>query len=125
MLQKIIDRVAQGFEKCFDEPQMEQMARNCKFVQRKSKLTGYVFVKTLVFGFIQYPKATLKQLCEIALDFGVTIKTQGLDQRLNAQAVVLMRQMLSRVLSIAIAQRQEVAEVLDQLFCPSTAAQLN
>jgi hypothetical protein len=114
VLEKIIDRVVQGFERCFDGRRIEQMARNCKFVQRKSKLTGCVFVKTLVLGCIQYPKATLKQLCEIALDFGVAIKPQGLDQRLNAQAVILMRQMLRRVLAMAKAQRQEVAEVLDQ-----------
>ena len=114
MLQKIINRVAEGFERCFDGPLIEQMARNCKFVQRKSKLTGHVFVKTLVFGCIQYPKATLKQLCQIVLDFGVTIKTQGLDQRLNAQAVILMRQMLKHVLCKAKAQCEEVAEVLDQ-----------
>lgn len=114
MLQKIISRVAQGFERCLDGPQIEQMACDCRFVQRKSKLTGYIFVKTLVFGCIQYPKATLKQLCQIVSDFGVTIKPQGLDQRLNAQAVVLMRQMLRRVLCIAKAQRREVAEVLDQ-----------
>ena len=116
VLDKIINCVAEGFERCFYEPQIEQMARDCKFVQRKSKLTGYVFVKTLVFGCIQYPKATLKQLCQIVSDFGVTIKPQGLDQRLNAQAVVLMRQMLSHVLGIAKAQRREVAEVLDQFI---------
>lgn len=114
MLEKIINRVAQGFERCFDGRLIEQMARNCKFVQRESKLSGHVFVKTLVFGCIQHPKATLKQLCEIALDFGVTIKPQGLDQRLNAQAVILMRQMLRDVLCKAKAQRREVAEVLDQ-----------
>jgi hypothetical protein len=114
MLQKIIDHVAQGFERCFDGPQIEQMARNSKFVQRKSKLTGSVFVKALVFGCIQYPQATLRQLCQIIADLGVTIKTQGLDQRLNARAVILMRQMLKRVLDRAKAQRQEVAEVLDQ-----------
>jgi hypothetical protein len=50
------------------------------------------------------------------LDFGVNIKPQGLDQRINEKAVVFMRQMLTRALSIARAQRREVAEVLDQFI---------
>jgi hypothetical protein len=128
VLQKIINSVAEGFERCFDGPQIEEMARDCKFVQRKSKLTGQIFVKTLVFGLIQRPKATLKQLCEIVLDFGVTIKPQGLDQRLNEQAVVFMRQMVTRALRLAKAQRKEVAEVLDRFtsvyFLDSTVISL-
>ena len=128
MLEQIIDRSAERLEDCFEEPQVEQMARDCGFVQRKSKLTGLVFLKTLVFGFIQYPRATLKQLCQACLDFGVNIKPQGLDQRINEKTVVFMQQMLTRALSIVRARRRKVAEVLDQFtaiyFLDSTTISL-
>lgn len=114
MLEDIIQHDAQGLEACFDESEVEQMARDCKFVQRASKLTGIIFIKALVLGFIQHPKATLSQLCQACLDFGVKISSQGLDQRITQEAVTLVKKMLQRSLTVLRAKRQEIAEVLDQ-----------
>ena len=100
MLEDVIRHGAQGLEACFDESQVEQMARDCRFVQRASKLTGIIFIKALVLGFIQHPRATLSQLCQACLDFGVQISSQGLDQRISQEAVTFVKKVLQRSLTI-------------------------
>jgi hypothetical protein len=76
--QKIIDFVEQVAEK---------MSHETKFVQRQSKMTGSVFVKTLLMGWMKNPQAGLTLLCKRAQDFGVKISPQGLSERFNAEAV--------------------------------------
>lgn len=114
MLEEIINQDAQAFETYFHDSQVEQIARDTKFVQRESKLTGLVFIKALTFGFTKYPRATLNQLCQFCLDLGVELSTQGLDQRINPKAVLFVQKMLERSLAVLRAERKEVAEVLDQ-----------
>jgi len=73
----------------FFEQTTETTARQVKFVVRRSKLTGAVFVQTLVFGWSEQPQAALNDLAETAADLGVAITAQGLDERITAAAVRL------------------------------------
>lgn len=114
MLASIIERNGQALNTFFSESEIERVARDCRFVQRSSKLTASITLKTLVLGFIQHPRASLNQLCQVCLDYGVLITPQGLDQRINGAAEAFVRQMLQRALIILRAKRQEVSEVLDQ-----------
>lgn len=96
------------------EPQVEKIARACRFVQRRSPLTGFIFLKVLIFGFIRHPRASLNQLCQTCYDLGVTISPQGLDQRLNEAAVTFLKELLAKALSVCRAHRRQVASALDQ-----------
>jgi hypothetical protein len=73
-----------------------------------------VFLKALVFGFIQHPRASLNQLCQICYDLGVIISPQGLDQRINETAVAFLKELLAEALSVCRAKCQQVAVALDQ-----------
>ena len=73
----------------FFEQTAETTARQTKFVLRRSKLTGAVFVQTLVLGSSEQPEASLNDLAEMAADLGVAITAQGLDERINSAAVTL------------------------------------
>ena len=57
----------------FFEQTAETTARQTKFVLRRSKLTGAVFVQTLVLGWSEQPEASLNDLAEMAADLGVAI----------------------------------------------------
>jgi hypothetical protein len=61
-------------------------ARASGFVQRRSKLTGPLFVQTLVYGWLAQPQATLVELCQGAATLGVAITPQGLAQRFTEAA---------------------------------------
>lgn len=61
-------------------------ARTTGLVQRASKLTGALFVQTLVFGFLAHPRSTRAQLATTAAALGVEITAQAIDQRLTEPA---------------------------------------
>ena len=70
-------------------------ARSSGFVQRASKLTGPLFAKTLVLGWLGNPDASLSQLCQVAGSLGLSISPQGLDERFDCSAVTFLRQLLA------------------------------
>ncbi|HEX2184860.1 MAG TPA: IS4 family transposase [Chloroflexota bacterium] len=72
----------------------DSAAHTARFVQRRSKLGGALFVQTLVFGWLGNPQATLDELAQTAATLGLTISPQGLDGRFSPQAAELVRQVL-------------------------------
>jgi hypothetical protein len=75
----------------------DKVARETKFVQRESKLTGSKFLLSWVVGFVQHPKASLNILCQVAEDIGVRVTKQGMQKRLTQAAVKFMEEMFERV----------------------------
>jgi hypothetical protein len=113
MLKGIIAHAAKAIEDYFRPEETNLAARAIKWIQRTSKLDGDVFLKTMVFGLIKHPQASLNQLCQTSHDLGVEITAQGLDERINAEAVVFLRERVCHALEGLRAQRQRVAEVLE------------
>lgn len=72
----------------------EELARPTGFVERKSKLSASVFAKTLVFGWLQVPQASLSKLAQVAAALGVQISPQGIDERFTSEAAELLRKLL-------------------------------
>jgi len=72
----------------------DNAARATRFVQRTSKLTGALFVQTMVFGFLSDREATRESLAQTAAALGVSISPQGLDQRLGEEAAHCLEQVL-------------------------------
>src|SRR3972149_1891181 len=68
----------------------EAIARQTKFVQRESKMTGALFLQSVVFGFEEQPRAGLTDLVETSDDLGVVITKQGLQARIT-DAVPFLR----------------------------------
>lgn len=83
----------------------EAAAKASGCVQRRSKLTGGLFVQTLVYGWLATPLAGVQQLSQMAGALGVAISPQGLDQRFTVQAAACLQQ----VLAVAV-QRLVTAE---------------
>lgn len=114
-------KMSQAFRTFFTQT-AETIARQTQFVIRRSKLTGAVFVETLVCGWSAQPTASLNALAETAADLGVDITAQGLDERINAAAVQLfetlaqesLRWFRQRVpLELAILRQFTAVEILD------------
>jgi len=73
----------------------DKVARETKFVQRESKMTGSKFLLVWVIGFLQHPKASLNILCQVAADIGVSITKQGIQKRLIPATVEFFEEMFS------------------------------
>jgi hypothetical protein len=77
----------------------EAIARKTKFVQRKSKLSGAVFLQSVVFGFEEQPDACLTDLIETSEDLGVAISKQGLQGRIE-NAVPFLQEMFEQAVRL-------------------------
>ena len=73
----------------------EALARVSGFVRRRSKLSGSVFVQTLVFGWLGTPMAGIGQLSRVAGALGVRITPHGLEQRFTKEAATYLQQVLA------------------------------
>lgn len=72
----------------------EKASRTTGFTKRNSKLTGALFVQTLVLGWLSRPEATLEELSQTAATLGVRISPQGLDQRFTKEAAAFLHAVL-------------------------------
>src|SRR5436853_7200582 len=102
-----VTTIAPKLQSFFTE-QADKMAQATKFVQRKSKLTGALFLQTLVFGFLNEPKASLTTLIETSDDLGVEISKQGLQERIQ-NAEPFLKQMFQA--SMALFRNQLPLEI--------------
>ncbi len=84
--------------KAFFGDTVNQVARETKFVQRKSDLDGLKFLQALVFGSIEKPEVSLNHLAQVCLDLDVDITPQGVDDRINAYSVAFMKEMFSQAM---------------------------
>ena len=71
---------------------VEKIARETKFVRRKSPITGQVFLKALVLGFLEKPAASLNEIAQSCLDVGVAVSAQAVDERINAFSVAFIQE---------------------------------
>jgi hypothetical protein len=93
-----VTTIAPKLQSFFTE-QADKIACATQFVQRKSKLTGALFLQTLVFGFMHEPKASLTTLIETSDDLGVEISKQGLQERIQ-KAEPFLKQMFQASMAL-------------------------
>jgi hypothetical protein len=91
MLEVVLTSAADGY------------ARSTGFVQRRSKLTGALFAKTLVLGWLHNPMASLEGLTQTTASLGLRISPQGLDQRFTPQGAALLKEVLNAAVSEVVA----------------------
>ena len=92
----------------------ERIAKETKFVQRESPLTGAVFAQALVSAWLADPQASEAQLAQAAAAVGVPITAQGLTARFTWPAAELMRRLLETAVSQVIAARPAALAVLNR-----------
>lgn len=93
----------------------DALARRTGFVQRESKLTGALFVQTMVLGCLRKPETKLGDLAQTAASLHLQISNQALDQRFTSAAADLLKEALNAAATTLIAA-QPVAIPLLQRF---------
>ncbi len=86
-IQQLEASLESQFQKHFSPEEIEESARNTKFVQRTSELCGYIFLSLIVFNSDSLAYESLNDLAgKLEIDHGVQITRQGLDERFNEYA---------------------------------------
>ncbi len=94
----------------FSEEELDQLAREAKFVQRESKLKGSIFLGLLVFHGESLKAQSLNDLT-INLDetYGIQMRKQSLHERFNRYALLFLKKALEKML-------QKHCEIIQSLF---------
>jgi hypothetical protein len=93
-----------------EQNQIEDLARSCGFVQKRSKITGVVFAFLLLIETRQIKPASLNELSTKLGLHGILVSKQGIDNRFNNAAAVFMQQLTDRALSAKI-DRKDVLDL--------------
>ena len=67
----------------------EALGKSTWFIKRK--FTGSTFIKTLVFGWMQKPEASLEELVQSGVLNDIEISSQGLDKRFIPESANLIQ----------------------------------
>lgn len=126
-----LDEFLAQIEHLFERERVETLARETKFVQRKSKLTGQIFLVTYTFAMSQYANPTLEQLssllAQVLVRFHEDISREGLHQRINDAAVAFFEAMLAQAIRISLpsgATLKIVAQFTEVILLDSTSFQV-
>jgi len=102
--QEILDRLIEKINSFFKKNNIETAARDTKFVQRKSGLTGHLFLTVFVFAMSVYEVPTLEQLIGLPhlVEPELKITREGFHQRINDNAVKFFEFLLGQVININV-----------------------
>jgi hypothetical protein len=96
----IVERIPQVLQEIFGNV-ADRVARTCGFIQRERGFSGSDFIRTLVFGWLQRPGASIESLGD---ELGIS--GSGLQQRLTDLAVEFVRQVLMQAVQTLLAGRR-------------------
>lgn len=106
-LPKICSTVISFFNKTTRE-----LGKAVKFVKRQSKLTAALFAESLVMGCLSNSNINLEDMCRLIKKRGVKITKQGLHQRFNLEATVLMKNLLAEATQRFRTEKRAVIDLL-------------
>lgn len=99
----------------FDQDEVEAMARECGFVERRSPVTGMRFLLTFTTGLLNTPDGTLAQLAAfLGATCGATVSAQAVDERINLHARQFLEMCLRRALKMSAGIPRDAAKLLEQ-----------
>jgi len=93
----------------------EEVAQATGLVQRQRKLTGALWVQTLVFGWMEQPQASLEDLCQWLADHHqITISPQGLDGWFCPAGAACLQQLAPLAVGALLQSQPAAAPLLER-----------
>ena len=83
-----------------EELKVNELARDCEFMQRNRKITAYDLVESVLFSKFETDKLSLNDHCAYLLVHkGIIVRKQSVDGRFNEKAVKFVKELLEQTLS--------------------------
>jgi hypothetical protein len=100
---------SQVLQKYLSPTELEQLARATEFVRRTSKYRGQDLVTLCVWLSHNLASTSLAQLCsELEAATGISMSAEGLNQRLNENAVTFLQQLFARLLKAELGSSSSI-----------------
>jgi len=112
-----VQLMAQELRQYFSFTQLEELARQTGFVQRKGKLAAQDFVSLCAFLNQDLSTDSLTSLCsQLDASRNVSLSSEGLNQRFNESAVDFLRTLFSTLLRKKLTSSSTIPCDLDRYF---------
>ena len=96
-----IAQIAAALDQVFCD-EVEEIARDSGFIQRRVSVNGKGFVKALVMAFQTNPTASYSEMSACAGSVGMPITAQGMEQRFDESSVQFLKLVLEKALTIKL-----------------------
>ena len=92
----------------------EQASEASGVIVRKRKFTGLSLARTFVLGFLRNPKATDEELARMAVQCGVAVTPQAIDQRHTPKRVNFLKELFGRATRMVVGSDKALAPILER-----------
>jgi len=92
----------------------EAAAQTSGVIVRKRKFDGMSLARTFVLGYLQNPKASDEDLAQIAVQCGVAVTPQAIDQRHSPKLVEFLKTLFHRATKVVVGSDKALAPILER-----------
>lgn len=109
----IIAKVGVALQELFG-PIAEQAGQTSGVIVRKRKFTALSLARTFVLGFLRNPEASNEDLARMAVQCGVDVTPQALDQRYSPQLVRFLKELFCAATKVIVGSGKTLAPLLER-----------
>lgn len=109
----IIARVGAAIQQLLGQVS-EATAETCGVIERKRKFTATTLLQTFVLGFLKNPKATDEELAQMAVQCGVEVTPQAIEQRHSPKLVRFLNEVFQEGAKMVVGSDRALAPILER-----------
>ena len=110
---QIIAKVGTALQDLFGKI-AEDASKTSGVIIRKRKFTGLSLARTFVLGFLHNPKACDEELTQIAVQCGVDVTPQAIEQRHSPKLVAFLKELFCRATQVIVGSDKALAPLLER-----------
>jgi hypothetical protein len=110
---KILAKVGDALQRLFGVL-AETAAKESGVIQRKRKFDAVSLAKTFVLGYLQDPKASDEKLAQMAVNCGVPVTTQAIEQRHTTVLVDFLERLFRGAVQLGVGADKALAPILER-----------
>lgn len=99
---KTVTKVAKALQTVFGT-KADELGYRCGVIRRRRKWSGSTLAQTLVFGWLNNPKATFDELAQCATLCGAHVSSQAVEQRIQPETAGFLQQLLGEAVRQVVA----------------------
>jgi hypothetical protein len=109
----IVARVGAALQQVFGD-RAQTAAEESGVIQRARKFTALSLARTFVLGFLQDPKASDERLAQFAVQCGVEVTPQAIEQRHTPKLVAFLQKLFCEATKQVVGSSQALAPLLER-----------
>jgi hypothetical protein len=89
-------------------------AEKCGVIKRRRKFTAATLVQTFVLGYLKNPNASDEELAQMAVQCGVEVTPQAIDQRHSPQMAAFLQEVFQEGAKTVVGSDRALAPILER-----------